>query len=415
MTTTNKKAREALAQCILQQTANGPVDAAVTEYVLDNSVQTPYLLGEFLQEQLGITEDEAHQAIARIQAIDTDDINSLEASQIAAAGPPGYETQPPKFQQQPQYDPSHCEQTVHSSLIQSAAETLLSNNTDLSHDAALAASTMTYGNIELAQYLIDVVQVQTPICRYFLTNSCFRADCNFSHDVTSHTCLFWLKSKCAKGPACRYQHGFGASHLNGLQVAPPPSSYARPHYTVPPPATTQQTPAPNSFANVAARGYQDHSNDFPSLKKQPTEKQQNANNHNKKQSKARLPTVPIPPDLWNHKVSRDASAFYIRDPIERYQSVVKRIQCPDHVMDLHFQSVTTFPTVLEHYLGDKLHKHGQVWVITGTGHSVSTHRTHQKSGGALEQAVLDYLLEHEYNISRGKDASGMSGAILVKR
>ena len=374
MTTTNKKAREALAQSILQQTANVPVDAAVTQYVLDNIVETPDLLCEFLQEQLGITESEAQQAVARIQAIDTDDSSVLEASQTTAAGPAPLS----HLQQQPQqpYDPSHYEQTVQSSLIQAAAETLLSNNTELSHDAALAASTMTYGNIELAQYLIDVVQVQTPICRYFLTNSCFRADCNFSHDVTSHTCVFWLKSKCAKGPACRYQHGFGASHLNGLPVAPPPSSYAapQPHYPAPPPTTTTQTP--NSFANIAARGYQDHSNDFPSL--QRSNNKTNASKNNK----ARLPTVPIPPDLWNHNVSHDASAFNIRDPIERYQSVVRRVQCPDNVMDLHFQSVATFPIVLEHYLDDKLQTHGQVWIITGTGHSVGS-RTHQKKGATL--------------------------------
>ena len=46
-------------------------------------------------------------------------------------------------------------------------------------------------------------------------------------------------------------------------------------------------------------------------------------------------------------------------------------------------------------------------------------RTHQKGGGALEAAVLEYLVEHynssDYSIQRGRDRNGQGGAVLVER
>lgn len=47
------------------------------------------------------------------------------------------------------------------------------------------------------------------------------------------------------------------------------------------------------------------------------------------------------------------------------------------------------------------------------GHHVAS-RTHQKGGGALESAVLDYLKDL-YNVARGRDKAGQGGVLLVKK
>ena len=127
-------------------------------------------------------------------------------------------------------------------------------------------------------------------------------------------------------------------------------------------------------------------------------------------------TVRIPQDLWTPHDHRDASAFQIPDPMERYQYVMSCARCRPDVVDLHFQSTKTFATVLSTVLPEKLYHDGleQVWIVTGTGHHVGT-QTHQKSGGALENAVVAWLAEQGYNHARGKDRNGQGGAILVER
>jgi hypothetical protein len=74
----------------------------------------------------------------------------------------------------------------------------------------------------------------------------------------------------------------------------------------------------------------------------------------------------------------------------------------------------TFASVLGVVLPQKLANHEEVWVVTGTGHHVGS-RTHQKGGGALESAVIEWLSGSGYNFARGRDRNGLGGAILVKR
>eukprot|EP01138_Halocafeteria_seosinensis_P009642 gb/GECG01009853.1/.p1 GENE.gb/GECG01009853.1/~~gb/GECG01009853.1/.p1 ORF type:complete len:580 (+),score=73.67 gb/GECG01009853.1/:1-1740(+) len=47
-----------------------------------------------------------------------------------------------------------------------------------------------------------------PVCRHLLDGGCFRADCEFSHDVSYMPCRFWLQGTCEKGDACPFSHEF---------------------------------------------------------------------------------------------------------------------------------------------------------------------------------------------------------------
>jgi len=129
-------------------------------------------------------------------------------------------------------------------------------------------------------------------------------------------------------------------------------------------------------------------------------------------SKAKQNFIRIPQSLWNNHINRDSGAFYINDPIKRYMEVSKTC-VNDNVIDLHFQSTKTFSNVLSEILPQKLCDHDEVWIVTGSGHHVNR-RSHQKGGGALEFAVLDWLEEEGYNFYRGRDNCGHSGAVLVR-
>ena len=99
--------------------------------------------------------------------------------------------------------------------------------------------------------------------------------------------------------------------------------------------------------------------------------------------------------------------------MDRYRQV-KVMSSSLDVIDLHFQSTKTFAVVLEQVLPAELQRLSEVWIVTGTGHHVGS-QTHQKGGGALELAVLQWLLDHGYNVFRGRDRNGQGGAVLVKR
>jgi hypothetical protein len=358
----------------------------------------------------------------------------------------------------------------------SCVEILLSMNQELSEEAAAEAGLMANTDFNVAQYIVDAAMSAPPVCRHMLHDGCYRSDCQFSHDMEGHTCLFWLRGRCGKGTSCKFLHGFKEKLLDGIQmnnVAPAPSGmsapvpiasanrstgYSNPYssfqaasapmsdgfggFSLPSqgfdtqgyeaaklgsswqspslaesymsggsksswqsPSLTESylsggsKPGPaSSFANIASRGYEQaifspapESND----------------------SFASVPTVRIPQDLWNPHENRDASVFHIQDPLERYQKVTLGVTRRD-VIDLHFQSTKTFPVVLSSVLHGKLAELGEVWIVTGTGHHVSS-KTHQKGGGALERAVITWLTEQRYNFSKGRDRNGSGGAILVKR
>lgn len=164
------------------------------------------------------------------------------------------------------------------------------------------------------------------------------------------------------------------------------------------------SPPTFSFASIASKGYSKGSSfnkDKPvaivSSGKAPI-------NDNKK-------TVRIPQNLWTASYQRSAGAFRITDPIARYKEVANSVQRND-VIDLHFQSLKTFPTVLSTILPEKLKDHREVWIVTGSGHHVSKN-SHQKQGGILESAVVGWLVSNDYNFAKGKDKNGHSGALMV--
>ena len=119
-----------------------------------------------------------------------------------------------------------------SAVIESTTEILLTMNYHLGHEAASLASQLSYGDLNLAQYLIEAARSITTgngfngyhnrrrsrICRHELQGTCYRHDCPYSHDIAGVTCLFWLKGRChhTDGSSCRFMHGFAESLLEGV-------------------------------------------------------------------------------------------------------------------------------------------------------------------------------------------------------
>eukprot|EP00980_Cylindrotheca_fusiformis_P022871 scaffold9857_cov127-Cylindrotheca_fusiformis.AAC.17 len=325
--------------------------------------------------------------------------------------------------------------------LDSCLEILLSMNHDLSEEAARESARMANGDFNIAQYIVDAALSARPVCRHMLHDGCYRSDCQFSHDVEGHTCLFWLRGRCGKGSTCKFFHGFnpklmegvsagnGSATLGQASMMSPgnPGSFPAPFgsftnnsstimpngYGSPPLSSSgfhmngfdskHVTPSPNSFANIASQGY-----DHAKFGSQTTSERSTSTS-----SATNLPTVRIPQDLWNPHENRDATVFHIPDPIERYNKVSANVKRRD-VLDLHFQSTKTFATVLSAILPLKLSELDEVWIVTGTGHHVGS-KTHQKGGGALERAVTAWLTEEGYNCYRGRDRNGLGGALLVKR
>jgi hypothetical protein len=333
--------------------------------------------------------------------------------------------------------------------LASCVEILLSMNHDLSEEAATDAGLMANLDFNIAQYLVDSAMTAPPICRHMLHDGCYRSDCQFSHDVDGHTCLFWLRGRCGKGSSCKFLHGYNerlldgivsgdnATSMNGLGYTnhvygdtysypiplaqnaaaisgdaasgPFPASMASSWQT---PSVVDVSSASNSyssgdtssFANIASKGYDPQK--FSGVS--PAEPSSSTNS-----VPGMTATVRIPQDLWNPHENRDSSVFYVADPLERYQQVASTTTRSD-VIDLHFQSTKTFPVVLSTILPSMLGKMEEVWVVTGTGHHVGS-KTHQKGGGALERSVIQWLTDEGYNFLRGKDRNGLGGALLVKR
>jgi hypothetical protein len=318
----------------------------------------------------------------------------------------------------------------------SAVEILLSMTPDLGEEAAVEAAVLANTDFNLAHYIVDAALTAPPVCRHMLHDGCYRSDCQFSHDVEGHTCLFWLRGRCGKGLSCKFLHGFNSKLLEGINTAiyvdqnsqvdsstyelnsPYSGGYDSSHHMMTPlslssqggggydqeqsrVASSWEAPAESaiSFANVATKGYDESKFSSPTL--------------SESMGVSSVPTVKIPQDLWNPSENRDSSVFHVADPIERYHRVASRVVRLD-VIDLHFQSTKTFAIVLATIIPQKLSQLDEVWVVTGTGHHVGT-KTHQKGGGALERAVMAWLLAEGYSIAKGRDRNGMGGAILVKR
>jgi hypothetical protein len=335
--------------------------------------------------------------------------------------------------------------------LDSAVDMLLSMYSDLSPEAAQQAAFLGCLDVSVAQYVIDGAMSAPPVCRHMMSDGCYRSDCQFSHDVDGHTCLFWLRGRCGKGSLCKFRHGFSDKLLVGMnseatwvEEPTPAQSRSNPvgiatknllsHNAMGVPAPMARSWASGglspeghslqswepldsgmssfsldekhskdgfSFASIASKGYK---NDSFTTKVATTQ------NSNLTASKSK--SVKIPQDLWSHHLNRNAAAFRIQDPMERYKEVAKSVSRCD-VIDLHFQSIKTFPTVLSSVLLPKLREHREVWVITGSGHHVARD-SHQKGGGALEAAVIAWLEEEGFTFVRGRDRNGHCGAFLIK-
>ncbi|VBB88610.1 Conserved hypothetical protein [Yarrowia lipolytica] len=47
------------------------------------------------------------------------------------------------------------------------------------------------------------------LCKYFVQfGECLRADCRYSHDLTSRVCRFWVRGACLNGETCAFLHSF---------------------------------------------------------------------------------------------------------------------------------------------------------------------------------------------------------------
>ncbi|KAL7581627.1 hypothetical protein ACA910_022179 [Epithemia clementina (nom. ined.)] len=357
----------------------------------------------------------------------------------------------------------------------SVIEILLSMNVDISEEAAAAATQMAQADVNIAQYLIDSVVAAPPICRHLLNNGCYRSDCQFSHNLNGSTCMFWLRGRCGKGPTCRFLHGFSPQLLEGLMTqqqqlmynqqqqpqhahssssisldnsaaatafplqhqqhpasfpgsqAVASSNQSRPQHNIlslsgsssvwsgTEPVARKVPASFSSFANVASQGYSSKLAQFTESSSTDLRSSQTApvaiTTHHTKPKK-----VDIPQELWSAHENRDATAFHIADPMERFRVVSEQSSAPrrENVIDLHFQSTKTFSVVLAKVLPVKFERHDQVWIVTGTGHHVGS-KTHQKGGGALENAVVKWLIDQGYEYAMGRDRNGLSGTLLVYR
>ena len=345
--------------------------------------------------------------------------------------------------------------------VEQTVQMLLSINHDLSEEAAKAATLLAGADINTAQHVIDSALGARSVCRHMLNEGCYRSDCQFSHDVNGHTCKFWMKGRCGKAETCRFRHGFSEKLVDavpaqerssggrslaaavtttqqqgtwGTSIATKENSAPKsvglvadtsskkndfPELSTLSRPPTNRSPVTNSsgsvwgksspsssFATVASKGYQGNGS-FASPQRSP----QWGPSLSMPRQQHKAGSIRIPQDLWNPHVNRNAAAFHIGDPIERYREVNKPITRTD-VIDLHYQSTKTFSVVLETVLGDKLRVQ-DVWIVTGSGHHVGK-LTHQKSGGALESAVHRWLDAAGHTYLKGRDRNGHGGAVLVK-
>lgn len=345
-----------------------------------------------------------------------------------------YDDEPQYYQQefgyeQYEYDSQQQEQQQHYNL-DDCVEILLAYNSHLplSRSAAVDASTVAQNIPAHAQYLIEAAIAAPPVCRHLLNEGCYLKDCTYSHVIGA--CLFWIKGLCrlsnanasTKNNQCPFHHHFDRRVLDDmleemerqerLDGAGGNGCYSTPYEHSHPPLNEsdgnalQKQTTTTSFAEIATLGYSRAA--FANSKSSNTSASQS-----KQQQHRIIPTVPIPRDLWNPHENRDATVFYIDDPMERYRHVAKTCSRGD-VIDLHYQSISTFPVVLESILSYKLETMDKVWIVTGTGHHVGSN-THQKGGGALESAVTEWLIYEGYTFAKGRDRNGQGGAILVQR
>ena len=123
--------------------------------------------------------------------------------------------------------------------------------------------------------------------------------------------------------------------------------------------------------------------------------------------------VTMPQSLWVDSSLR-TNCFHVSDPFERYDMVNKAHIGRTDVIDLHFQSLSTFEPVLEYHLQGRT---GRVWVICGSGHHIVAD-SHQKKAqgreGVLYGGVQEFLDRKNIRYQIGKDNRGnICGSLYV--
>lgn len=92
---------------------------------------------------------------------------------------------------------------------------MMSLMADSTSDPSLSQTNVTGPKTVQIGKSMDVQRPVTPagqqrsgvVCRFFLSSGhCARADCRFSHDLTSHICKYWVNGSCLAGDTCIFSH-----------------------------------------------------------------------------------------------------------------------------------------------------------------------------------------------------------------
>ncbi|GMH54608.1 hypothetical protein TrRE_jg292, partial [Triparma retinervis] len=78
----------------------------------------------------------------------------------------------------------------------------------VSAGALLVALTLAQNDVALASFILNRALTLPPICRHLLAGGCYRSDCTYSHDPSTHTCSFWMRGRCSSSGGCKFLHGF---------------------------------------------------------------------------------------------------------------------------------------------------------------------------------------------------------------
>lgn len=80
---------------------------------------------------------------------------------------------------------------------------------------------------DTADDTLDTIQDEHSkvLCKYFVQyGECLRADCFYSHDLSSRICKFWLQGSCLAGNECAFLHEIPSRVLeSSFELAPKPS------------------------------------------------------------------------------------------------------------------------------------------------------------------------------------------------
>jgi hypothetical protein len=303
--------------------------------------------------------------------------------------------------------------------MESTVSLLLTMNYGLSEEAAQEAAWVSQADVNLAQHFLDQAWNAPPVCRHMLNHACYRSDCQFSHDVEGHTCLFWLRGKCGK-PNCKFLHGFAKSNIpdNYTICKPIPTTNLVEHnqnHTRPTPTLSSSplflsssldaftpknadTNHANNFANYFHHQDTDTittsssstssslSSSFPTIKDAPdtTTTTNNNNSHNNKPtfSFAKIATKGYHQSKSFHDTtttnnSNNSSSNYnnLSCSVKKVSKMTKSpkvVKVPQDllwnvgkrkdVIDLKGQSNSTFAAFLATVLPEKLNSHSQVWL-----------------------------------------------------